>query len=87
MVRDFVPVRDLGPTPMHRSLAFCLTNDASHTRRDEYSEIYHTRRETQCAAVRTNNTGPVHRKTVDGEGIYAGAGLVAGADSSACVPH
>ena len=60
MARDYVPVHGLGPAPMRRPLALPLTNETYHTRRDEYSNIYHTRRETQRTAVRTNNAVPVH---------------------------
>ena len=47
------------------------------------NDTYHTRCETQCAALRFYDPEPVHCKAIDGEGPYAGAGLVAGTNASA----
>ena len=55
-----VPVHGSGPALMRRPSALPLTNETYHTRRNDYSDVYHTRRETQCIAVRTSNAVPVH---------------------------
>ena len=86
MVGDYVSMHSLGPAPMCRALDLPLTSDSSHTRRVEYSDIHHTRWETQCTAVRTNNALPVHWEAHDGEKMCAGAGLVVGANASPCGP-
>ena len=84
MMRAYVPVHGLGPAPMRRPLAFTLAYDSCHTRHDGYCDIYHARRQTQqVTTVRTNNAVAVHQNAVDGEGRFAGTGLVADAKASA----
>ena len=91
-VRDYVPGQVSRPAPTRRPAARpSLPIQTIHVARHHillyvpttYNNRYHTRRETQRTAVRTNNAVTVHYKAVGGERLRAGAGLAAGANASA----